>query len=131
MHLGLPAVNTWDEFMSFGTPATKVGRPTDGSNWSTPGHVFGEVTVVGMSGAKSEQKYSYRTDFETRRENKDFGRQNISMSLPPLDLTSFDTNTTNGTMSTINSIPVGTKTPDPTPLKRPTDLSTRPTESPI
>ena len=67
MHLGLPAVNTLDELRSFGTPATRVGRPKDRSNWSTTGHIFGEVSAVGMSGTRSQQKYSYKTDFETRR----------------------------------------------------------------
>ena len=42
------------------------------------------------------------------------------MSRPPLDLTPIGTNTTNRTMSPIESIPVRTKTPDPTPLTRPT-----------
>ena len=46
------------------------------------------------------------------------------MSQPPLDSTDFGKNTTNGKTSPIESIPVGTKIPDPMPL-------TRPTESPI
>ena len=53
MNLGLPEVNASDELRSFGSPATRVGIPTDGSNWSAPGHVFGEVTAVGMSGTRS------------------------------------------------------------------------------
>ena len=40
--------------------------------------------------------------------------------------THFGTNTTNGKTSSIDSIPVETKTPDPTPLTRPTYYSTRP-----
>ena len=40
MHLGLLAVNALDELRSFGTPATRVGNPTDGLNWSAPSHVF-------------------------------------------------------------------------------------------
>ena len=43
----------------------------------------------------SEHNYSSKNDFETRRENQDFERQNISMSQPPLDSTPFGTNTTN------------------------------------
>ena len=69
MHLGLPAINASDELKSFGTPTTRFGRPTDGSNWSVMGHVFGEVTEVGMSGTRSEQNYRYKNYFETRREN--------------------------------------------------------------
>ena len=39
-HLGIPAVNASDELGSFGTPATRFGKPTDGSNWSAPGHIL-------------------------------------------------------------------------------------------
>ena len=128
LHLGLPAVNTLDEFNAFGTPATIVIRPTDGSHWSAPGHVFGEVTAVLMSGTTSEQNYSYKTDFETRRGNKDFGRQNISMSRSPLDTITFGTNTTIVTLSPNDSIPVRTKTPYLTTLTRPANYPTRPTD---
>ena len=85
---------------------TRAGRPMDGSRWSAPSHVFGEVTAAGMSGTRSKQNYSYKTDFETRRENQNFGRQNISMSLPPLDSTPLGTNNTTGIKSPIDSIPV-------------------------
>ena len=40
VHFVLLAVNTLDESNAFGTPATKVRRPTDGSHWSAPGHVL-------------------------------------------------------------------------------------------
>ena len=40
-----------------------------------------------------------------------------------MDSTTIGTNTTNGTMSPIDSLPVGTKIPDPTPLTRPKELS--------
>ena len=46
IHLDLPAANTSDELRSFGTPAIRVGRRTDGSNWSALGHVFGEVKAA-------------------------------------------------------------------------------------
>ena len=48
------------------------------------------------------------------------------MSRPHLDLTLFGTNNTNGTTSSIDSIPVGTKTPEPKKKTRPTDLPTQP-----
>ena len=51
------------------------------------------------------------------------------MSQPHLDSNHFGTKITNGTTSPIDSIPDGTKTPDPIPLTRPTYLSTRPTDS--
>ena len=73
MHLGLPAVNTSGELRYFGTPATRVGRPADGSNWYVLGYVFGEVTAAGTSGTRSEQNYSYKTDFETRRKIRILG----------------------------------------------------------
>ena len=78
-----------------------------------------------MSATRSEQNYSYKNDFQNWRENQDFGRQNILMSRPPLDSTPIVTNTINGKMSPIDSIPVRTKTPDPTPQTRPTESSSR------
>ena len=45
------------------------------------------------------------------------------MSQSPLYSTPLGTNTTNGKTSPIDSIPGGTKTPEPTPLTRPTELS--------
>ena len=54
--------------------------------------------------------------------DQDFGCQNDSMSRPTLDLTPLGMNTTNITTSPIDLIPVGPKTPDPTPLTQPTKL---------
>ena len=51
--LGILAVYTSDELGSFDTPATRVGRPTDGSNLSAPGHVFVKATVAGASGMRT------------------------------------------------------------------------------
>ena len=113
--LGLPAVNTSDEFNIFGTLPTRIRMPIDGSHWSASDHVFGESTVVGMSATRSEIDYIYKTDFQNWRENRDFGCQNISMSRPHLDSTPIGTNTTNGTTSSIDLIPIGKKTPEPTP----------------
>ena len=96
VNLGLLSVNASDEFNTFGTPATRVRRPTDGPHWSVPDLVFGEATAVGMSWTRSELDYSYRTDFQNWRENQDFGCQNISMSRPPLDSGPISMNTTNG-----------------------------------
>ena len=61
MRLGLLAVNASDELKPFGTPATRVRRSKDGSNWSAMGRVLGEVTAVGVSGTGSENIYSYKT----------------------------------------------------------------------
>ena len=57
----------------------------DGSHWSAPYHVFGEVAAVGMSAAKSNHDYNYKTDFEIWKENQEFERQILLMSQPPLD----------------------------------------------
>ena len=54
MDLGIPAVNTSIEFCIQGTPATRIRRPTAGSHWSVPDHVFGKLTAIGMSSARSE-----------------------------------------------------------------------------
>ena len=89
MRLGLPAINTSDELGSFGTSATRVGRQMDGSNWSVSGHVFCKSTTVGMSRIRLEQKYSSKTDFETWKDNQDFGWKNISMSRPLFGIDSF------------------------------------------
>ena len=124
--LGILAVNELDEFNTFCTPATIIRRPTDGPHWPAPDHVFGEATAIGMSAEKSEQKYSYKTDFGIWRENQDFGRQNISISLPPLESTPISTNMTSRKTSPIDLIPIRTKTAEPTPQTLPTELATRP-----
>ena len=80
MHLRFLSVNASDELRSFGKPTNRVIRLTDGSIWYTPSNVFGEATAVGISDRRLEEDYSYKTDYEIRRENTDFGRQNISMS---------------------------------------------------
>ena len=94
-----------------------------GYNWLLPGHRIGEVTLDRVSRTRSEKNYNSKSDFETRRGgvvNQAFRRQNDSMSQPPLESTHFSINTTNGTTSPINSIPVGTKFPEPTTLTLPT-----------
>ena len=54
--------------------------------------------------------------------DQDFGRQNDLMSRPTLESTTLGKKTTNGTTSPIDSIPVRTKTPEPTPLTLPTEF---------
>ena len=125
MNLGMSSIHTSYELRSIFIPTTRIGLQTDGSNWLLPGHPIGEVTENRLSGTRSEQNYNSKIDFETSRGgvvNKDFGRQNNSMSLPPLDLTPIGTNMNNATTSPSDSIPVGTKLPEPTPLTLPTYL---------
>ena len=97
--LGLPAVSTSDEFGILGNPATRIISPTDGSHWLFTDYIFGRSTAIGMKVERSDQDYSYKADFEIWRGNQDIGRQNISMSQPPLDSTTIGTNMTNITMS--------------------------------
>ena len=99
MSLGISAVHTSNELLSFSIPATRIGRPIYGSNWLHPGHIIGEVTADRMIGKRSEQNYSSKNYFEIRRKTKNFEQQNISASQPPLDSTPFGTNTINGTTS--------------------------------
>ena len=110
-NLGLASVHTPDELGSFSIPINRIGSCIDESNWITTGHIIGEVTADRMSRTRPEQNYSSKTDFETRRENQDFERQNNSTSRPPLDSTTLGTNTTNGTMSPIVSLTTGTTIP--------------------
>ena len=62
-----------------------------------------------MCETKSKNHYNFKSDFETRREIQDFGRQNYPVSSPTLDSTPLGTNNTNRTTSPIDSIPVGKK----------------------
>ena len=125
MNFWLSSVNTTDELGSVCVPTTSVGRPTDGSNWLPPGHNISEAALDRVSETKSKNHYNSKSEFENRRDkmvDQDFGRQNDPMSLLNLVLTPIGTNTTNGKTSPIDSIPVRTKTPDPTPQTRPTEF---------
>ena len=64
MDLGLSTINTLDDSSGFGNTATRIRRPTDGSHWIAPDHVFGEAIAVGMSEAKSDHDYNYKTEFQ-------------------------------------------------------------------
>ena len=109
MDLGLPAFNISDEFNTFGNPATGVTIPTDRPHWSAPDHVSVKATVVGMIVTRSELDYSYKTDFQNGKKNQEFGSQNISMSLPPLESTPIVMKMSNRTISPIDLIPIKTE----------------------
>ena len=126
--LGISFVNTSGEIGSVFIPTNRIRRPTGGFNWLPTGHIIGEVTADKVSRTRSEQNYSAKTDFETRREIQDFGRQNNSMSQPLLESTPLGTKTNNGTMSLIESILVGEEAPELMPMTPPTDLPTLPTD---
>ena len=72
MNLGFFTINALDESSALSTPATIIRQPTDGSHWSVPYHIFGEVTAVGISAAKSEHEYIYETEFQIWKESKEF-----------------------------------------------------------
>ena len=78
-----------------------------------------------MIEAKSDYNYNYKTDFQIWRENKEFKRQNISMSLPPLDLTPVGTKMPDTKSSPLDLTPVGAKMVDPKTLTLPTYFSKR------
>ena len=123
MDLGLLSVNTMDEIGSLFVPTTRIRRLTDRFNWISPGHDISEATSDRASGTKAKNYYNFKSEFETGREkmaDQDFGRQNYPISQPTLDLTPLGKNSTNRTTSPIDSIPVGTKTPDTMPLSQPT-----------
>ena len=77
VYLGIPDVNALDEFNASGNSATRVRRPTNGSHWSVPDHVFGEARAVVMSYTRSKQNYSYKTGFEIRRKIGTLGAKKI------------------------------------------------------
>ena len=58
-----------------------------------------------MSAARSDQDYSYKTDFGIWKENQEFEHQNISKSQPPLYSTLIGTNTKNATTSVLDQTP--------------------------
>ena len=80
VNLGLSNVHTSEKIGSVFIPTTRIGTPTDGSNCLLTGYHIGGVAADRVSKMGSEQDYNAKTDFETRRENQDSGRQNISMS---------------------------------------------------
>ena len=72
MDLEFSAINALDESSDLSTPATGIQWPTYDSHWNLPDHVLGEATAVGRSAAKSDHKYSLKTEFQIWKENKEF-----------------------------------------------------------
>ena len=64
MDLGLLTINALYEGIGISNPTTRIRRPSDGAHWSEPNHVFVENTVVGVSEAKSNYYYNYKTEFQ-------------------------------------------------------------------
>ena len=63
MDMGILAIHALNESDFLGTSITSIQRLTYGYHWRAPDHVFGEATSVGMSAEKSDNEYSYKTDF--------------------------------------------------------------------
>ena len=135
MDLGLSSVDTTDEIGTVFDPTTIIGLATHGSNWLPRNYRISEATADRVRRTESKHSSNLKSVFETRRDkvvDQYFGRQNdymsrphlesTSMGRPPLDSPLLGTNTNNGKKSPIDLIPVGTKTLDPTPLTRPTEL---------
>ena len=64
MNMGILAINILNESGVYGTPSTRILRLTDVYHLSAPYNVFGESTAVGISVAKSDHNYNYKTGFE-------------------------------------------------------------------
>ena len=62
--LELPAINTSNELGVLGTTSTRIKRLRYGYHWTMLDHVLGKKTAVGISLARSDQDYSYKTDFK-------------------------------------------------------------------
>ena len=122
MDFGLSPVNTRDKLGSVIVSTTRVGMLTNGSDWLQHGKDNEEATSDRVSKTKAITHYNFRSDFETMREIQYFERENISMSQPNFDSTPIVTNTTNRTTSPIDSISVGTKITETTPLTQPTEF---------
>ena len=67
VNLGLSYVHKSDELGSIFIHTTRIGTPTDASNWLPPGHHIGEVTADIVSRTGLEQYYNAKNHFETRR----------------------------------------------------------------
>ena len=80
MDIGLETINELDEISGINKPATRILRPAKGSHRSTPNHVLGETTSVGVSEANSDYNYNYKTELQIWKENKEFERKTILMS---------------------------------------------------
>ena len=83
MDLGLSSDNTTDELGYVFVPTTRIGRPTDVSNWLLPGNDTIEATAYRVRGTNENNQYNFKSEFETTRDkmvDQDFGLQNNPMS---------------------------------------------------
>ena len=131
MDFGMLYVHTSDELRSIFVPINRIKRPIDGSYSLLPDHFISGDIADRVSGTKAKKQYNFKVEFETSRDkvvDTYFGLQNGPMSQPHVDSTPFGTNRTNGTTSSDDSIPVGTKSSNHATLILPTDLPVLPTD---
>ena len=77
MDLSLSPANTTDKLKSIISPATRVERLTNGSNWLASRHDIEEVRVERVGEAKFYSNYNFKNKFGTM---KFFERENISVT---------------------------------------------------
>ena len=70
MDLGYSTINALYERSGLITRATRIRRTANGAHCIAPNHVFGETAAVGVSEAKSDYDYKYKTEFQIWKENK-------------------------------------------------------------
>ena len=71
---------TTNELGSVIFPTTRVGRPTNFSDWLEPEHEIELDTEDIVSETKANNHYNFRSDFETMREIIYFEQEDISVS---------------------------------------------------
>ena len=64
MDLGFSDINAFYESSGLSTPATRIRSPIYGAHRSAPNSVSGETMAVGVSEAKSDYDYEYKTEFK-------------------------------------------------------------------
>ena len=109
INIRLVSVNTIYKLGSVSVPTTRVVRPTSSSDCIRHGHYIEETTADIVSKTIANSNYILKSGFETMREIQDFEQENISM-----------TNRTTSSIDDGEMVKVRTKTPEPTPLTRPT-----------
>ena len=68
--MGLSGINALYEGSGPSTHANRTRRPKGGSHWSAHNHIFDETTEFGVSEAKSDDDYNYKTEFQIWKEKK-------------------------------------------------------------
>ena len=114
--LGIYTINESDEGSGLSAPNNIILNLTDGPIGERLIIFLAKPTAVGVIEAKSDYDYNYKFDFQIWNKNKEFERQNISMSRPPLDSTPVGTNMPNAKILSLDMSPVGAKIPYPKKL---------------